>query len=107
MVSDPAAPTTDPARKCPGKPFAFISYRQKDALPHARSIHEQIESAFGPGAAFLDFRSIAPGKKWQDENGGAYEKATVMLAVVGPGWLESFGRPESARTGRDWVLEEL
>jgi len=90
-------------------PIAFISYRRSDAPQAAQGLHVQLRARFGPGRIFMDVGAISPGDAWPDRLRHALDKATVLLAVIGPSWLaaaDPFGRRRLDQPG-DWVRNEI
>lgn len=65
------------------RPLAFLSYRQHDAASQGlvKELHRRL-----PGSTFLDERM--PSGEWQEVILLALERATVLLAFVGPNWQE-------------------
>ncbi|HEX4410791.1 MAG TPA: toll/interleukin-1 receptor domain-containing protein [Xanthobacteraceae bacterium] len=87
----------------------FISYRRLDSKSEARSICQRLEKAFGKRKVFIDVDSIRPGEDFQSVLKNDLEQCSVMLAVIGPRWLELLKtprRPESATDG-DYVHLEV
>lgn len=92
-----------------GQPLAFISYRRTDSSLASQALHVQLRERFGPSRVFMDVGSIAVGDRWPDRLRRAVDSATVVLAVIGPGWLKAadpFGRRRLDLPG-DWVRMEM
>ncbi len=67
----------------------FLSYRREDAAGHAGRLADHLVDRFGQGAVFVDVDSIAAGTDFLDEIEGAMADSEALLAVIGPGWLNS------------------
>lgn len=92
-----------------GKPFVFISYRREDAPLAARYICEMLRRQFGTTSVFLDVESIGSGDDFESRIMTELERATVVLAIIGPHWLavtDKYGRRRIDRSD-DWVRREL
>lgn len=89
--------------------LAFISYRRKDTGPQAQGLYLQLKSRFGSGQLFMDVNSVPVGSPWPPRVQEKLQKATVILAIIGPDWLtasDEYGRRRlDAR--KDWVRLEL
>src|SRR2546421_12487871 len=89
--------------------LAFISYRRDDTGSEAQGLYLQLKGRFGSGQLFMDVNSVPVGSPWPQRVKDKLLKATVVLAMIGPGWLtasDQYGR------GRldfpdDWVHLEL
>ena len=91
------------------QPLAFISYRRTDASQAAQGLHVQLRDRFGPSRIFMDVGAISVGDVWPDRLRRALEEATVLLVVIGPGWLaaaDRFGRRRLDQPA-DWVRREI
>jgi pterin-4a-carbinolamine dehydratase len=89
--------------------FAFISYRRSDASEVARGLHVQLRDRFGGNHIFMDVAGIAMGEVWPERLQRELERSSVLLMVVGPGWLTAadvYGRRRLDQEG-DWVSAEL
>ncbi len=67
----------------------FISYRREDSEGEAGRLADDLAENFSQGSVFMDVDAIQPGRDFRkaiDEN---IHKCSVLLAIVGPGWLES------------------
>ena len=89
--------------------LAFVNYRRDDTAALAHSLYLQLKARFGSGQLFMDVNSISPGQEWPARIRSRLEKASVMLALIGPGWLhasDEFGR-RRIDFDEDWVRLEL
>jgi S1-C subfamily serine protease len=98
-------PLTDiPAHSMPGR--IFISYRRDDARGDARSIHDRLVRKFGEANVFMDVDSLLAGQRFDHQLDKALADCDVLLAVIGPRWMEALA--EKARgEERDYVKDEI
>lgn len=67
----------------------FICYRSVDS-PYAATLVDHVLSPhFGPDVVFRASRSIDPGDDFEEKIFEAIRSASVLLAVIGPGWLDA------------------
>ena len=74
----------------------FISYRREDAGYPAGWLYDGLVSHFGADRVFKDVDSIEPGDDFAEVIGAAVGSCSVLLAVIGVGWLaaaDDDGRP--------------
>src|SRR5439155_16774635 len=64
-----------------------ISYRREDSTPVAGRLHDRLRAEFGDENVFMDFDSIPYGVDFREHIKSTLERADVVVAVVGPGWL--------------------
>lgn len=91
------------------QPLAFISYRRSDSSLASQALHVQLRERFGPSRVFMDVGAIGVGDVWPDRLRRAIDEATVVLVVIGPGWLkaaDAFGRRRLDQPS-DWVRLEI
>lgn len=74
----------------------FISYRRDDAKWPARQMYEAFARVMPREQVFIDIDSIPPGADFRKILKGWVDACDILLALVGPGWLESIDR----HTGR-------
>jgi hypothetical protein len=89
--------------------LAFISYRREDTGPLAQSLYLQLKGRFGSGQLFMDVNSVPIGNPWPPLAQDKLQKATVVLAVIGPAWLtpsDQYGRRRLDKA-EDWVRSNL
>lgn len=65
----------------------FITYRREDTSSQAGRIYDWLEEQYGD-AVFKDIESIDPGRPWRAAIEEAVRSADVVLALIGPRWLE-------------------
>lgn len=83
----------------------FISYRREDSGGHAGRLCDRLTARFGRAHVFMDVQDIAPGQNFARTIDGTLAACDVVLAVIGPRWLESMQRRESV--AEDFVLLEI
>ena len=64
-----------------------ISYCWEDSTSVAARLHDRLRSEFGKENVFMDFDSIPYGVDFREHIKRTLERADVVVAVVGPGWL--------------------
>ena len=72
-----------------------ISYRREDSTPVAGRLHDRLRAEFGDENVFMDFDSIPYGVDFREHIHSTLQRADVVVAVVGPGWLG--GQKEASR----------
>jgi hypothetical protein len=88
----------------------FINYRSADGRIAAEAIYRDLAANFGPENVFLDKQDILPGVAYPGKiRSWIHERCSVMLAVLGPGWLDA--RDDSGTRllfrPHDWVHDEI
>lgn len=74
----------------------FISYRREDASGHAGRLYDQLAEHFGEEQLFIDVDALEPGVDFVERIESAVGSADVLVAVIGPRWLDAKG-PDGAR----------
>ncbi len=89
--------------------LAFINYRRDETSQIAQALYMQLKETFGAGQLFLDVNSIRIGEEWPERIKHKLEAATVVLALIGPGWLTVMNKYGKRRIDdpSDWVRKEL
>jgi len=67
----------------------FISYRRDDSAGHAGRVHDRLQQEFGRDLLFMDVDSIPLGANFAKALGDEIAKCDVLLAIIGPGWLDA------------------
>lgn len=67
----------------------FISYRRQDTLAIAGRIFDRLEAKFGSNGVFMDIDSIPPGVDFHGWLDDEVSQASVVLALIGAGWLNA------------------
>lgn len=85
----------------------FISYRHETTAYEAGRLFDDLDRVFGGDRqVFRDVARIQGGSDWEASIDEHLDRCDVVLAVVGPGWLEDLQRG-LGRPTRDWVHYEL
>lgn len=90
-------------------PRIFISYRRSDSAAVSGRIYDRLCMAFGEPQVFKDVDNIPPGAKYRELLEREVGKCDVLLAIIGPGWLnavDSAGHPRLAHP-EDFVRIEI
>lgn len=83
-------------------PAIFVNYRVLEQPGYATLLHRELAARFGADRVFLASRSLRAGDDFVAEVFAHLRRSQVLLAVIGPRWLDFAGDPES-----DWVLREI
>jgi TIR domain/Sel1 repeat len=84
----------------------FISYRRDDVPGDARGVCNRLERKFGKANVFMDVDRLLAGQRFDRELDKALSQCDVLIAVIGPRWMDSL--TEHARGGkRDFVHDEI
>ncbi len=67
----------------------FISYRRQDSKAIAGRIFDRLEAKFGGDAVFMDIENIPPGVDFHEWLNESVAKASVLLALIGRGWVDA------------------
>ena len=65
----------------------FISYRRQESSGMAGRLYDRLVARFGDDQVFMDVDTIALGVDFTEVIAQAVSNCTVLLAVIGPGWL--------------------
>lgn len=86
----------------------FISYRRQDSTSEALSIAQFLEREFGTGSVFMDI-DIHAGANFPIVLEEQLSQCKVLLAVIGPNWLETKDSEGQLRLSKpdDWVRLEI
>ena len=90
-------------------PLLSISYRRADSQHAAFGVYFELRKRLGSSSVFMDRSGISAGDVWPERLREAANRATVVLALIGPGWLTSadeYGR-RRLDMSNDWVRNEL
>ena len=93
----------------PDEPAIFISYRRRDAGGHGRALHEYLSGRFGDDRVFFDRSTIESGDVFPDRLRRGVEGCAVLLALIGPEWLDVRGDDGGRRLddADDFVRREI
>jgi TIR domain len=67
----------------------FISYRRDDSEGEAGRLADDLAHRFREESVFMDVNAIQPGRDFRKAIDESIHKCSVLLAILGPGWLES------------------
>ena len=73
----------------PTKGLIFISYRRDDSSDVTGRIYDRLVKAFGRSAIFKDVNDIRLGADFRERVADEISQCQVLLAVIGPGWLNA------------------
>jgi WD40 repeat protein len=65
----------------------FISYRRQESSGMTGRLYDRLVARFGDDRVFMDVDAIEPGVDFTEVIAQAVSNCTVLLAVIGPGWL--------------------
>ena len=87
----------------------FISYRRSDAAGYVGRISEKLAKKFRKRHVFRDLETIAAGTDFKSAIEDALSASSVLLAVIGPGWLEAKDANGQTRLSKtnDYVRLEI
>jgi hypothetical protein len=69
----------------------FISYRRHDSPGHVGRLYDLLVERFGADHVFMDFDNIRAGEDFVNVLNQALASCRVLLAVIGPQWLNAPG----------------
>ena len=67
----------------------FISYRRADSIGTAGRIRDRLVKEFGRDRVFVDVDDIPYGGDFEKVLAGKIDACTVLLAIIGPNWLQA------------------
>ncbi|MFF3629662.1 toll/interleukin-1 receptor domain-containing protein [Streptomyces sp. NPDC002164] len=90
-------------------PLIFVNYRTQDAPEAATLIERELSRVFGDENVFRASKSIGPGSRYPQQLLKAVRRSHVLLAVIGPRWLEarSVDGPGAPANPDDWTCREI
>jgi hypothetical protein len=75
----------------------YISYRRADTAGVVARLYDQLRHALGPENVFLDVDAIFPGVDFAQAIESAIANATVVLVIIGSGWVTDSDRDGEPR----------
>ena len=84
----------------------YICYRREDDPAAAGRVHEHLAKRFGDANLFIDVNNLIAGQSFEDELANALAACDVLIAIIGPRWMEML-KAKSASRERDYVREEI
>lgn len=88
----------------PGK--IFISYRRDDQPANATLVRDRLATVYGDDQVFMDVAHLLSGENFPQRLEQELAGCDVLLAVIGPRWLELLDA-RTANGDRDYVKEEI
>jgi len=82
----------------------FISYRRDglgESSDMALLIKQRLMAHFGEGRIIMDVSHVKTGDNWQPQIVAALKETELLVAVIGPQWLDSVRERERARKEKD------
>lgn len=70
-------------------PQIFISYRRGDSAGHAGRLYDHLSAKFGEESVVIDVDSIELGLDFVKQISNFVAHCDVLLAVIGPGWINA------------------
>jgi hypothetical protein len=70
-------------------PTVFVSYRRGDSEGQARALKNDLVELVGKSSVFMDVDDIALGQDFRHVLRERLESCDLLLALIGPGWLEA------------------
>src|SRR5437764_12447742 len=83
----------------------FLSYRKDDSQTETLLLFEHLARHFGAEHVFQD-QGIPPGGDFRAVLDERLRQCRMVVAVVGPGWLDAINKRRLHDAG-DWVRREL
>jgi hypothetical protein len=86
----------------------FISYRRDDSRGYAGRLQGDLSRRYSDEHVFRDVE-IPPGADFGEYITGLVDRCNVVLAIIGPGWLDARDREGERRIDKpdDWVRLEI
>jgi TIR domain len=87
----------------------FISYRRDDSAGYAGRVRDRLERELGRELLFMDVDAIPLGTNFSKVLHEEVAKCSVLLAVIGPNWLDARDEHGNRRLDdpNDWVRVEI
>jgi hypothetical protein len=87
----------------------FVSYRRGDSEGQARALSFDLVKLIGKDSVFMDVDSIALGQDFRRVLHERLESCDLMLALIGPGWLDAKDAAGNRRleSATDLVRQEI
>jgi hypothetical protein len=87
----------------------FINYRRSDTEGEAGRLFDDLTARFSDESVFMDVAAIEPGRDFRKAIDRSVATCSVLLAVIGPQWLEARGPAGESRLHdpNDFVRIEL
>jgi hypothetical protein len=87
----------------------FLSYRRGDSAATCERIYDRLRSRFGKDSVFMDVDAIPIGVRFPQYLTSVVQQADIVLAIIGPQWLEIRAEDGTRRLGdpQDFVRLEV
>ena len=87
----------------------FVNYRRSDSEGEAGRLFDDLTSHFSQKSVFMDVVAIEPGRDFRKAIDQSVASCSVLLAIIGQGWLEATDAMGHRRLddGNDFVRIEL
>ncbi len=70
-------------------PRIFVSYRREDSPGSAGRLYDKLYDRYGAASLFRDVDTLAPGDDFVEAIESKLNECDVLLAVIGPRWLQA------------------
>lgn len=84
----------------------FVNYRRDDDAAAAARVRDGLAARFGNSSIFMDVDNLLAGQRFDEELAKALATCDVLIAVIGPRWLDLL-RERAGSGVRDYVREEI
>ena len=84
----------------------FVNYRRDDVAGDARGVRDGLAAKFGKANVFMDVDNLLAGQRFDIELAKALDACDVLIAVIGPRWMEQL-KARMQVGERDYVREEI
>ena len=85
----------------------FISYRREDDPSAAARVRDALAARFGKANLFMDIDSLSAGQRFEEELAKALTACDVLIAIIGPRWLDLLTSKIQMSGLRDFVRDEI
>src|SRR5262245_16220087 len=85
----------------------FISYRREDDPSAAARVRDALAASFGKTNIFMDVDCLLAGQRFDDELSKALATCDVLIAIIGPRWMDMLKSKYVMSGSRDYVREEI
>ncbi|MDH3672551.1 MAG: DUF1566 domain-containing protein [Gammaproteobacteria bacterium] len=84
----------------------FINYRRRDSRADAGRLYDRLSKRFGHRHVFRDIGDIGPGQNFSHVLNATLDQCTVMIVLIGRGWLDADNMPR-LHDPADFVRQEI
>ncbi len=93
--------------KAPRKRKIFINYRRADNTDFVERIRDWFVLRYGRESVFMDFDNIPPFTKFADYIHETVTECDVLVAIIGPSWMQMLQEKISQHDEEDYVQAEI